>query len=120
MQLKQLKLKRIYEAPSAQDGVRILVDRLWPRGMSKQKAKLDYWLKEIAPSTELRKWFHQNSDKHWVEFKKRYLGELRNNTVVVNELLNILKEASQATLLFASQDKTQNHALVLRDFLVSL
>ena len=75
----KIKIKRVYEEPAQDDGMRILVDRLWPRGLTKQKAKIDLWLKDIAPSTELRKWFDHDPEK-WEEFRKRYNEELKKNT----------------------------------------
>lgn len=116
MQAPTLQLKRIYEAPTKKDGLRILVDRLWPRGLTKQKASLDHWLKDLAPSTELRKWFHQDI-KRWPEFKIRYLQELKTNTSSVTEALNLLKSKPRTTLLSANKNKTQNHATLLKDFL---
>lgn len=111
-----LKIKRVYEAPAASDGVRILVDRLWPRGLSKEKAKLSLWLREIAPSTELRKWFGHEPAK-WPEFQRRYLAEIRENP----EALTKLKEAAgagRATLVYAAADSEHCNARVLAELLV--
>jgi uncharacterized protein YeaO (DUF488 family) len=108
--------KRIYEDSSGGDGYRVLVDRLWPRGVSKEDAGIDEWLKEIAPSTELRKWFNHESAK-FDEFKKRYRTELANK----KELIEYLAEKSNkqpVTLLYAARDQDHNHANVLRNFLV--
>jgi uncharacterized protein YeaO (DUF488 family) len=104
--------KRIYEPRSRADGVRVLVDRLWPRGVSKDEAKLDLWLKEIAPSTELRKWFAHDPSK-WAEFKKRYRAELKNNDAVV-ELKRLVRRSKHVTLLYAARDAAHNEAEVLR------
>jgi len=81
-----IKIKRAYESPSGDDGYRILVDRLWPRGISKEKAKVDFWPKELAPSTELRRWYGHDPEK-WAEFKSRYFTELNGNPELINELL---------------------------------
>src|SRR5919112_1032150 len=97
-----IKIKRVYDAPAKDDGTRILVDRLWPRGLTKQKAAVDLWLKEIAPSTELRKWF-AHDPKKWTEFRKKYLQELTEN----KEQLSILKEhlkQGTVTLVYAARD----------------
>ena len=109
-----IKLKRAYEPPAKSDGKRILVERLWPRGLTKEKAGIDLWLKDIAPSPELRKWYAHDIEK-WTEFKKRYLKELKDN----KELLNELKELVQnpVTLVYAARDEEHNSALVLKDLL---
>ena len=110
-----LQLKRVYEAPSKTDGTRILVDRLWPRGLTKEKAHVDLWLKEVAPSNDLRKWFAHDPTK-WPEFKARYKAELKNNAVQ----LALLKQAitrGPATLLYGAKDREHNEAVVLQDLL---
>lgn len=109
-----VKLKRIYEPYNKQDGYRILVDRLWPRGVSKEKAHLDVWLKEIAPSTELRKWF-SHDPKKWQEFEKRYKEELKNNSEVVEQLKDLEKKHKTITLLYRTKDTLHNEAKVLLD-----
>jgi uncharacterized protein YeaO (DUF488 family) len=109
-----IKLKRIYEKYKKSDGYRILVDRLWPRGVSKEKAALDLWLKEIAPSNALRKWFSHDLQK-WPEFKKRYIEELRDNHRVVSQLDAFVRKRT-VTLLYAAKDKDHNEAVVIRDF----
>ncbi|MFH5833392.1 DUF488 domain-containing protein [Halalkalibaculum sp. DA3122] len=109
------KLKRIYEEPTADDGYRVLVDRLWPRGVSKEEARLDEWLKEIAPSTELRKWFDHDPNK-FKAFSNRYKTELAEKQQVIEALLK-KAENQQVTLLFAARDKAHNHAIVLKEFL---
>ncbi len=110
-----LRVKRIYEDPEPADGTRILVDRLWPRGVSKEAAALDRWMKEIAPSHALRKWFHADSDR-WEEFVKRYTGELEDEPELVSELRGLASEGT-VTLLYGARDTTRNHALVLADYL---
>ena len=109
-----IQLKRIYAEPSPSDGKRILVDRLWPRGLSKEKAQVDLWLKEVAPSNELRKWFSHDPEK-WPEFKKRYRAELKQNPDAINEL----KAASKGntTLLYGARDTEHNEAVVLQELL---
>jgi uncharacterized protein YeaO (DUF488 family) len=107
-------LKRAYELPAKSDGDRILVDRLWPRGLAKVKAKLDLWFKEVAPSTELRQWFAHDREK-WTEFKKRYRAELKNNAA-----LTTLKAPSRrrtVTLIYAAKDQGHNEAVVLKEIL---
>ena len=111
----ELKIKRAYEKPEKEDGKRILVDRLWPRGLTKEKASIDLWLKDIAPTTELRKWFGHDPDK-WKEFKKRYHQELKNN----KEQLSILNEELKKrviTLVYGAKDEQHNEALVLKEWL---
>lgn len=115
MSAASFQIKRIYETPSDEDGYRVLVDRLWPRGVSKEQAQLDEWLKEIAPSTELRKWFDHDANK-FDEFAERYKGELADREEAVNHLLEIAAK-QQVTLLYAAKDENHNHALVLKNFL---
>ena len=109
-------IKRVYEKPSPVDGFRILVDRLWPRGLTKEKASVDLWLKEIAPSTALRKWFGHDPDK-WNEFRKRYLLELDQNKEQVI-LLNEHLKCGTVTLLYGAKDQDHNEAVVLRDLCI--
>jgi uncharacterized protein YeaO (DUF488 family) len=97
----QIRIKRVYEQPDKEDGTRILVDRLWPRGLMKEKAKVDLWLKEVAPSTELRKWFGHDPDK-WAEFQTRYRAELRKNGEQVS-LLQREAEKGTVTLLYGAK-----------------
>src|SRR5437868_12363070 len=102
-----IQLKRAYDAPSKSDGRRILVDRLWPRGLTKAKAKIDLWPKEIAPSTELRKWFHhQDEDADWTEFRRRYLAELKNHHDEL-ELLRDQTRQGSITLIYSSRNREQ-------------
>ena len=112
----QLKIKRVYEDLSQEDGKRILVDRLWPRGVTKEKAGIDLWLKGVAPSTELRKWFGHDPSK-WKEFRKRYRQELKNNKEQVSILYEALKNGA-VTLVYAARDQQHNEALVLKEWLV--
>lgn len=110
-----IQVKRIYDEPSAQDGDRILIDRLWPRGVSKARASLDVWLKDVAPSTELRTWFGHKPEK-FEEFSVGYIEELSLNPAVA-ELKKIIKKDTNVTLLYAAKDKSINHAVVLKKFL---
>jgi uncharacterized protein YeaO (DUF488 family) len=110
-----IRLKRAYLAPSPEDGVRVLVDRLWPRGLPKSEAAIDRWLKDLAPSTELRRWFGHDPSR-WSEFRRRYEVELSRHT----ELLDALRAMAQkgpVTLVFAARDELHNQAVVLKDFL---
>jgi uncharacterized protein YeaO (DUF488 family) len=110
-----IAIKRVYEEPSATDGTRILVDRLWPRGLTKEKARVDLWLKDVAPSNELRKWFAHDPEK-WSEFKARYKAELKH----LAPQLTILRQAiarGPSTLLFGARDTEHNEAVVLLDIL---
>ena len=111
----KIQIKRVYEKPAKDDGMRILVDRLWPRGLSKEKADVDLWLKEIAPSTELRKWFGHVPDR-WKEFQKRYHHELENNIESVSKLKELIKKGA-VTLVYGAKDKEHNEALVLKEWL---
>lgn len=110
-----IKLKRIYEKYEPADGYRILVDRLWPRGVSKEKAHLDLWLKEIAPSTELRKWFGHDLAK-WNEFQKKYTAEIKNNPIAA-DLNSLAKNKKDVTLLYGARDVEHNEAIVIKNFL---
>ena len=108
-----VRLKRAYEPADAEDGARVLVDRLWPRGVSKGDAALDQWMKEIAPSTELRKWFGHDPDR-WEEFCRRYSAELHQNTELLSQLRSIAREGP-VTLVYSAHDEAHNDAIVLRD-----
>ena len=112
---RKLHVKRVYDPPSPEDGQRVLVDRLWPRGLSKEKAQIDLWAKEIAPSTELRKWFAHEVDK-WPEFQRRYREELAANAEAVDQLHTELSSET-VTLLFATRETEFNHAHVLAEIL---
>ena len=110
-------LKRAYGPTDASDGTRILVDRLWPRGMSKVDAALDQWMKEIAPSTQLRKWFGHDPGR-WEEFRRRYCGELHQNTELLSQLRSLARKGF-VTLVYSAHDEVHNDAIVLRNVLLS-
>ncbi len=110
-----IKLKRAYEAASEGDGLRILVERLWPRGVSKQQAKIDLWLKDLAPSTDLRKWYGHDPDR-WPQFRKRYWAELKAQ----GDLLTLLKHVAEeraVTFVYAASDEERNSAVALKELL---
>ena len=111
-------LKRIYESAEKRDGYRVLVDRLWPRGVSKGDAAIDLWLKEAAPSTALRKWFNHESKK-WNEFKERYFAELDDNRPGLQPLLKAARQGN-VTLIYSSRDTEHNQAVALREYLEKL
>ncbi|HWI28420.1 MAG TPA: DUF488 family protein [Stellaceae bacterium] len=111
----RIRLKRAYVAPSAEDGARILVDRLWPRGLRKSDAAIDRWLKDLAPSTELRRWFGHEPER-WPEFQRRYKRELAKCTGLLDEVRALARQRP-VTLLFAARDETHNEAVVLADLL---
>ena len=110
-----LKLKRVYEEPAPSDGTRILVDRLWPRGLTKEKAHVDLWLKDIAPSTELRKWFGHDPTR-WPEFRTRYHAELKHNPEQMAELKKAVAKGT-STLIYGARDEEHNEAVVLYELL---
>lgn len=112
----RIKLKRAYDPPARGDGTRVLVDRLWPRGVKKDAAKIDTWLKEIAPSTALRKWFAHDPAR-WAEFQRRYRSELADHQKDLTQL-RILAGAHPITLIYGARDPDHNHAIVLRDILL--
>ena len=110
----QVDIKRVYEQAADEDGVRILVDRLWPRGVSKERAALSGWLKDVAPSPDLRRWWHHDPDR-FEDFARRYRTELDDNPAL-EDLLSIVREHDRTTLIFAAKDPAVNHALILRDY----
>ena len=110
-----MKLKRAYEAASEDDGLRILVERLWPRGVSKQKAKIDLWLKALAPSTELRQWYGHDPAR-WPQFRKRYRAELKGQGDLL-ALLKYVTEERTVTFVYAASDEERNSAVALKEFL---
>ncbi len=110
-----LKTKRVYEGTAASDGTRFLVERLWPRGIKKEDLKMKAWLKDVAPSPELRKWFAHDPEK-WTEFKKRYRAELKSNPDAWKPILEAAKKGN-VTLLYSARDTEHNSALLLKDFL---
>lgn len=111
-----LKVKRVYMPASRSDGFRVLVDRIWPRGLTKEKAALDHWDRNVAPSTELRKWFGHEPEK-WPEFRRRYTLELRANKEAVRALKIMIKPHKTVTLLFGAHDEEHNQAIVLASYL---
>lgn len=110
-----IKLKRIYNDPAQNDGIRILVDRMWPRGVSKQNARLDHWVRDVSPSNELRKWFGHDPDK-WDEFEQRYFKELDGAPDAIGELREVIGKRN-ATLLFSARDEEHNNAVALKSYL---
>lgn len=115
MTLSTVRIKRIYDPPEDSDGYRVLVDRLWPRGVSKERAQLDEWLKDIAPSSELRRWFDHKPER-FAEFQARYEEELRQNPEIAT-LRAIIDSHSQVTLLYAAHDPAINQAIILLNYL---
>jgi uncharacterized protein YeaO (DUF488 family) len=113
--MKDIRTKRVYESPATSDGARVLVDRLWPRGLTKEQVQADLWLKEVAPSTSLRKWFHHDRER-WDDFKRRYVAELDERPELVAQLRELARKR-RLTLLFSARDVERNHAIVLRDYL---
>ena len=111
----QVDIKRVYEQAADEDGVRILVDRLWPRGVSKERAALSGWLKDVAPSPDLRRWWHHDPDR-FEDFARRYRTELDDNPAL-EDLLSIVREHDRTTLVYAAKDPAVNHALILRDYI---
>jgi uncharacterized protein YeaO (DUF488 family) len=107
-----IRVKRVYEKPSKEDGFRVLVDRLWPRGMKKEAAKVDLWMKDVAPSDELRKSFHHEAMK-WADFEKKYQAELKKKKDLLKELKEMEKKHGTLTLLFGAKDEEHNQAVVL-------
>jgi uncharacterized protein YeaO (DUF488 family) len=115
--MTNIRIKRAYEEPDGEDGTRILVDRLWPRGLTKEKAKVDLWLKDVAPSTELRKWFAHDPAK-WAEFRSRYLEELKGK----KEQLSLLRQQvakGAVTLVYGAKDQQHNEAVILQRLLTA-
>ncbi len=109
------EIKRVYEKPAKNDGTRVLIDRLWPRGLKKEEADIDYWMKEIAPSDMLRKWF-AHKEERWQEFKSRYLKELKEKNELLEQLMDLGKN-KKVTLLYAAKDEERNNAQVLLEIL---
>ena len=108
-----IKIKRVYDSPAKDDDFRILVDRLWPRGLTKEKAKVDLWLKEIAPSNDLRNWF-AHDPKKWQEFKSKYRAELKNKPELLAKIKQIEKEKGTVTFLYSAKDEEHNNAVALK------
>ena len=112
-----IQIKRVYDVAQASDGARVLVDRVWPRGMTKEKVKAHKWLKSIAPSTGLRKWFGHDPEK-WDDFKRRYFRELDANPEAVEQLLDITVK-QRLTLLYSARDTRHNQAVALKEYLLT-
>lgn len=112
-----IRMKRTYEAPDEADGFRILVDRLWPIGVAKERARIDLWFKDIAPSSELRKWSGHDPEK-WGEFKERYFSELDAHPELIDLLWNKIEEEGKVTLVYSAKDEDHNNAVALKDYLV--
>ena len=110
-----LRVRRIYDPPQDGDGLRVLVDRLWPRGLSRERAAIDLWLKDVAPSADLRKWFGHDPAR-WEEFRHRYRAELKGHSAEISQLLTALAKAP-VTLLYAAHDEAHNNAIVLAEYL---
>jgi uncharacterized protein YeaO (DUF488 family) len=117
VKMHAVELKRAYEPPSSRDGMRVLVDRMWPRGLSKRNAHIDLWLKDIAPSTALRQWFGHDSAR-WSEFRRRYRAELVRNPAPLEQLCELAR-AGRLTLVFGARDERHNQAVVLKGLLAS-
>jgi uncharacterized protein YeaO (DUF488 family) len=115
--MKTVRIKRVYDAPEEGDGFRVLVDRLWPRGISKEKTGIDLWLKEAAPSDGLRKWFNHEPQK-WLEFKERYSRELHGRTEALKPILE--RHGTTVTLLYSAADVEHNNAVALKEYIESL
>lgn len=113
--MKTIKIKRVYESPAKSDGHRVLVDRIWPRGITKEAAAVDEWPKEIAPSTALRKWFGHEPER-WEEFQKKYKEELKHNKAV-ETFIEDHRKTGPLTLVYAAKDEAHTHALVLQRYL---
>lgn len=113
--MAEIRVKRVYEAPARGDGCRVLVDRVWPRGIAKSRARLDLWLKEVAPSTVLRKWFAHDPEK-WLEFRERYWRELRKQPDAIATLQRRRTEGT-VTLVYGARDEEHNNAIALKQFL---
>lgn len=111
----EVRVKRVYEAPAPADGCRVLVDRIWPRGLSKEAAQLDAWLKDAAPSTELRKWFGHEESK-WESFKRKYFAELEQRPELIEQFIEVCTRGTM-TLLFAAKDAAHNNAVALKEYL---
>jgi len=114
--MAEILIKRVYEEPGPNDGFRVLVDRLWPRGLTKEKVDAVFWLKEVGPSNELRKWFNHDPAK-WEEFKSRYIAELANHADEVKKLLDLAAKG-KLTLLYSTRELKMNQAVVLREYLL--
>ena len=111
----RIEIKRVYSRPEEQDGFRVLIDRLWPRGISKDKARIDLWLKDIAPSAELRKWFNHDQAK-WIKFKEKYFKELNSVPELTEMIVDKLKDGD-VTLIYSSKEEQFNNAVALKEYI---
>lgn len=114
--MTRIRIKRVYEPAAPEDGYRVLVDKLWPRGVRKEALRYDLWARQITPTPELRTWFHADPGARWPEFRRRYMAELRASSAV-REFLRRIAGEDTVTLLYASKNAAENHALVLQSFL---
>ena len=114
--MTRIRIKRVYETAAPEDGCRVLVDKLWPRGVARDNLHYDLWAKGLAPSAELRRWYHADPETRWAEFRHRYLQELRSSQAV-REFVRETEGAGTVTLLYASKNAVRNHALILREYL---
>lgn len=114
--MTNIRVKRVYEPAQADDGLRVLVDRLWPRGVSKERAAIDHWVRDVAPSDDLRRWFGHDPQK-WSEFRRRYFAELGERPEALAGLRTLLAGRAQATLLYSAHDETHNNAQALAEYL---
>ncbi|QQO09058.1 DUF488 domain-containing protein [Breznakiella homolactica] len=114
--MTRIAVKRVYETAEESDGFRVLVDRLWPRGIKKENLRFSLWAKEISPSTELREWVHGDPEKRWAEFTGKYRQEL-DSSPDFGDFLEKIKSKPMVTLLYAARDETQNHALILKQYI---
>ncbi len=114
--MTEIYIQRVYEINANRAGFRVLIDKLWPRGIAKEKLHYDLWAKELTPSTPLRQWFHQAEEAHWAEFNQKYREELEHNPAV-DTFIRRIKSMPTVILLYASKNMANNHALILRDFL---
>jgi uncharacterized protein YeaO (DUF488 family) len=111
-----IRLKRVYDEPAADDGFRLLVERLWPRGMSRERAKIDLWVRDAGADTELRRWFGHDPEK-WEEFQRKYFLELSKRPEVIRRLVDLIHEKQRVTFLFAARDEEHNNAVALKKYL---
>ena len=111
-----VRVRRAYDPPAVEDGCRVLVDRLWPRGLARENARIEHWLRELAPSNELRKWFAHDEPK-WPEFKERYFAELDAAPAVVAQMLSILRQNQNVILLYSAKDTEMNNAVALKEYI---
>ena len=111
-----VRIKRVYDDPAPDDGIRVLVDRIWPRGISKERAQIDHWLKEVSPSTGLRKWFGHDP-RRWDEFRQRYRNELAENPAPFEELVELVRNGP-VTLVYSARDEEHTQAIALREMVV--